>query len=257
MRYTYNKFCEAELLEQEIKSSPITIATTTIYTNGNNTTIEFKTTLSSEEEAVLYSIIQAHYPLGEDLIQHVKIVDMDIDSQGRQVHRVAAGQKGWSYMAHPLEFETSKINSLYEKINNGLDRNTAFLKFYDIYDTEVTTSENEVNIVKTVLTFKPDYDYELISGSIRQITTPNTDIRVWVIGGILELGVPYTKEFAGGINLKFYGQNESLKTDGRAAKYMKKDIEEVLFQANQLQIIVKHEAGFKHKLMAVLEYFRA
>ena len=56
--------------------------------------------------------------------------------------------------------------------------------------------------------------------------------------------------------MAFYGANESIKTDGRAAKYMKKDIVGVPYQANQIQVIVRHNAGIQHKLMLTLEYFR-
>jgi hypothetical protein len=105
--------------------------------------------------------------------------------------------------------------------------------------------------------FKPNYDYELIAGSIQQKASPSTDLRIWVVGGIVELGGAYVKEFAGGVNMAFFGENESLKTDGRAAKYMTKTISGVPYQANQLQVIIKHEAGIQHKLMLMLEYFRA
>lgn len=180
----------------------------------------------------------------------------EVDSEGRQITRTAAGSKGWSYLAHPIEFETSKIGSLYEKLDTGLDRGVSSIKFYDSNDLEVTDILNESTIVRTVITFKPSYDYELIAGNIQQIDSPSTDVRIWVIGGILELGSPYVKEFAGGLNMRFYGANESLKTDGRAAKYMRKDIAGVPYQANQLRVIVRHDAGINHKLLLTLEYFR-
>jgi hypothetical protein len=181
----------------------------------------------------------------------------DIDSQGRQISRIAAGQAGWVYLCHPIEFETSKIDSLYEKLVSGTNRGSSSVKFYDANDAEVTDAQNEANIVKTVLLIKPSYDYELISGDIQQIESPSTDMRVWVNGGIIELGGAYIKEFAGGVNMRFFGAQESLKTDGRAAKYMKKDIVGVPYQANQLQVIIKHNAGVQHKFMLLLEYFRA
>jgi hypothetical protein len=173
----------------------------------------------------------------------------DIDSQGRQILRVAAGQSGWVYTAHPIEFETAKLGSLFEKNYLNSSRGVSSIKFYD--------TNNESTIVKTVVLFKPPYDYELISGNLQQIAAPTSDVRIWVIGGIIELGGAYVKEFAGGINMAFYGANESVKTDGRAAKYMKKDIVGVPYQANQLQVIVTHGAGVQHKLMLTLEYFRA
>ena len=170
---------------------------------------------------------------------------------------MAAGQSGWVYFAHPIEFETAKIGSLYEKVNSGSDRSISSVKFYDVNNAEVTAAENEANIVKTVILFKPSYDYELIAGSLQQASSPASDLRVWVVGGIIELGGAYVKEFAGGINMLYFGANEALKTDGRAAKYMVKDIAGVPYQAIQLQIIVKNNAGYQHKLMMILEYFRA
>ena len=192
-----------------------------------------------------------------EAINYLKGDILDIDAQGRQVLRVAAGQAGWTYLAHPIEFETAKIGSLYEKLVDGTDRGTSSIKFYDVNDVEITDPLDEANIIKTVVLFKPPYDYELLSGDLQQIEAPNFDCRIWVIGGILELGGAYTKEFAGGINMRFYGSNESIKTDGRAAKYMKKDITGVPYQGNQLQIVIKHVAGMKHKLKLVLEYFKA
>lgn len=181
----------------------------------------------------------------------------EVDDEGRQVSRIAAASRGWTYLCHPIEFETSKINSLYEKLVSGTNRGFSSIKFYDANDAEVTDVQNEANIVKTVLLIKPSYDYELISGDIQQIESPSTDMRVWVNGGIIELGGAYVKEFAGGVNMRFFGAQESLKTDGRAAKYMKKNIAGVPYQANQLQVIIKHNAGVQHKFMLLLEYFRA
>lgn len=192
-----------------------------------------------------------------DALAYLKDDILDIDDQGRQISRVAAGQAGWVYLCHPIEFETSKIDSLYEKLMSGSNRGCSSIKFYDANDAEVTDVQNEANIVKTVLLIKPSYDYELISGDIQQIESPSTDMRVWVNGGIIELGGAYIKEFAGGVNMRFFGAQESLKTDGRAAKYMKKDIVGVPYQANQFQITVKHDAGVNHDFMLMLEYFRA
>lgn len=181
----------------------------------------------------------------------------EVDSEGRQIIRTAAGSKGWSYLAHPIEFETSKIGSLYEKDHTNTSRGISSVKFYDADDIEVTEVINESSIVKTVVLVKPPYDYELIAGMLQQIESPLTDVRVWVIGGIIELGGAYVKEFAGGLNMRYYASNESLKTDGRASKYMRKDILGVPYQANQIQLITRHEAGVKHKLKLILEYFRA
>lgn len=179
---------------------------------------------------------------------------VEIDDQGRQIVRAAAGKAGWSYISHPLEFQTAKLGSVFAKKYDNTDRNDLTIKFYDINNAEVISVENESTIVKTTVLFKPNYDYELISGSIRQTIVAPSDLRVWVIGGIIELG--YVKEFVGGLNLVYVGQDEEIKTDGRAAKYMTKTVPGVPYQANQIQIIVRHEPGVQHKIMLVLEYFR-
>jgi hypothetical protein len=181
----------------------------------------------------------------------------DIDAQGRQIIRTASGQSGWTYFAHPIEFQTAKFGSLYGKNYSNSDRNDITIKFYDVNNAEVTDSQYEADVVKTVVLFKPNYDYEMISGYIRQVEKPSTDVRVWVVGGLIELGGAYVKEFAGGLNLSYIGADEELRTDGRAAKYMTKTIAGVPYQANQLQMIIRHNAGVQHKIMLVLEYFRA
>lgn len=181
----------------------------------------------------------------------------ELDEQGRQIVRTAAGRAGWTYLARSIELETSKIGSLFSQDYTGNNLTDVSLKFYNSNNQEVTTPNDEMSIVKTVLTVKPNYDYELISGNLRQQTSPNSDVRIWTIGGILELGGPYVKEFTQCINMKFIGADEQVTTDGRASKYMKKDIVGVPYQGNQLQVIIRHTAGVYHKIMLILEYFRA
>lgn len=186
-----------------------------------------------------------------------EIVITEIDTDGRQIIRAAAGKPGWTYLAHPIEFQTAKFDSVYEKNQLGTSRGISSLRFYDTNNDEVLLEENETTITKTVVLFKPGYDFELVSGQLQQINSPTSNLRVWVIGGIIELGGVYVKEFCGGVNMKFLSGNEALKTDGRAAKFMKKDIVGVPYQANQIQVIINHDAGYQHDLMIMLEYFRA
>ena len=260
MMYQYNKFCHLSQLNEEINNSSIITQLDYVQTDGSFTNVYFLAPLDESEELLLNSLIENHIPVYPEIIQPtqpVEILNTEIDDQGRQITRVAAGQKGWTYLAHPIEFETAKFNSLYEKLSNGNDRGASSLKFYDINNNEVTDSINENLIVKTVILIKPDYDYELIAGSLQQIESPSSNVRIWVLGGIPELGSAYMKEFSGGLNMMYYSSNESVKTDGRAAKYMRKVIPGLPYQGNQIQVIVTHDAGYNHKLMLTLEYFRA
>lgn len=183
---------------------------------------------------------------------------LEIDSEGRQVHRVAAASKGWVYLADAIELETSKLNSLIYQNYDATSPSFVTLKFFNNSNVELTTQEDIDNYcTKTEIIFKPDFDYEVISGSVHHIEPPTSDVKIWVIGGIIELGAAYVKQMVKGINLKFFSSSESVKTDGRASKFMKKTIDGVSYQGNQLKFIFKHDAGFKHKIMILLEYFRA
>ncbi len=213
----------------------------------------FETTIAKDGEADQIDF-EANY---KSSANKAVTIPADIDDQGRQIYRNATARSGWSYLAHPFEIQTSKLNSLINKNHQNIDRNNATVKFYDANNTEITNEANEIYIVKTVMTFKPSYDYELVAGSVRQIETPLSDINLWVIGGVLELGELYTREFVGGINLKFIGADEELKTDGRTAKYMRKTIDGCPYNANQIQLIIRHSPGTQHKILFLLEYYKA
>ena len=63
--------------------------------------------------------------------------NVEVDSEGRQISRQAYGKKGWTYLAHPIEFTTSKENGTYAKDFNNNDRNDFYCKFYDSNNNEI------------------------------------------------------------------------------------------------------------------------
>lgn len=194
-----------------------------------------------------------------------KTKGLEIDDQGRQIIRSAAGKKGWVYLSHPIEIETSKIGGAYSTDYTGTLRTDFELKLYDANNVEITDQTTaDLSCVKTVVTFKPSYDFEILSGSIYQATTPASDVRLWVIGGVFAVATntPVSvKEFVTGFNMKFIGDGDHIETDGRASKYMAKDMSAYglplpTYQGNCFQYIVRHDTGIKHKLMVIMEYFR-
>jgi hypothetical protein len=191
------------------------------------------------------------------------------DESNRILVRNVAAKKGWTYLAHPIECTTSKLDGCYASDWSGTARGNISMKFYNSSDVELvaeTQAELDANCVKTVITFNPDYDYEIVSGNIHQHTTPTSNIRVWVVGGTIDNnGLPWeyptgtfnVGEFVGGINLKYIGDQDQIETDGRASKYMKKTITGVPYNANQMQVIIRHPVGEQSDIMLVLEYFKA
>jgi hypothetical protein len=257
MIYNFNKFCNASQLETEINSSAITIAVDSVSTSETTTIVSMKANLSESEQATLSSIVNTHEPVEAVFTQEVKLLDTEVDSEGRQIIRAAAGKKGWSYHALGVEFATSTQNSLHCKDVNDNNIQTITVKYYNSNNNELTIqSEIDTECVKTVLIIAPQYDYEVISGNIRQLSTPSTNIRMWVQAGILELGGAYVKTFVDNLNLK-YMANMPIETDGRASKYMTKTIPGVPYQGNQFRFTFKHDVGVKHDLLVTIETFRA
>ena len=197
-----------------------------------------------------------------------QINDLEIDDEGRQINRNAYGKKGWTYLAHPIEFTTSEKDSVFSEDFKGDDRADYALRFYDDAGVELTDQTAiDAYCVETRLTIRPAYDYEVISGTVDIHSAITENIRMWVVGGVMDqydmpwqypaAGIYQVKEFAGGINFKYIGADQKMETDGRAAKFMAKNKTGVPFQTNQFQFIMKHLVGCKKDFMVVLEYFRA
>lgn len=251
---------DANKMKYDYEKSDIPVALDYINLKGDVLDIYTKADLSESQESDLDDIVEAHdgIPLLEP--------EIEIDNEGRQVSRIAAGKKGWTYIAHPIEIETSVIDGCFSSEYTGTARTDFEMELYKADGTLITTQGvADTDCVKTVLTFKPLYDYEIISGNIFQSLTTTEDVRIWAIGGAFAVGsnTPVSvKEFASGINMKFIGNDDHIETDGRASKIMTKDITAYglafpTYQGNCFQFIITHPAGYKHNIMAVLEYFRA
>ena len=182
---------------------------------------------------------------------NVKLSDID----SALIVRNKVAKKGWSYLAMPIELETSKLASVYCSDETGTDRGVASIKFFNGAGTELvagTQAELDTDCVKTEVTFDPAMDYELMGGSIRHLTKPTSNVRVWVIGGAIGVS---TKEFIGGTNLAYLESSSTVESDGRASKYMTAATGP--YDTNDLKLIIRHDAGFNHKIMFTIEYYRA
>jgi hypothetical protein len=197
--------------------------------------------------------------------------NIEINDEGRQVERLDFGKKGWTYLAHPIEFTTAKKDSVFCEDYTGTDRGDCVIKFYDDQGAEITSgvqADLDADCVETRVTLSPGYDYEVISGTVDIHTAITEDVRMYVLGGIIDTtdykpweypassGVFHVKEFAGGVNFKYISVDQKMETDGRASKFMCKD-KGLSYDANQFQFIMKHPAGSKNDFMIIMEYFRA
>lgn len=229
----------------------------TKYTN-NTLKIDCSTLGQTQIDAI--ELVIATY-FDNQVGEQPTISSVEIDTDGRQIIRNATTKKGWRYIAHPFELETSTLDGCYEKDWTESSRGTCTLEFFDDSDTKLiagTQTELDSDCVKTVLTFFPDFDYDIIGGNVHQYIKPSDDVRLWVIAGAVDLSyLPGTvKEFVGGVNLKFITPENKIETDGRASARLNKTTEGVPVNTNKMQYIIRHPAGYQHQLMIVLEYFR-
>ena len=137
----------------------------------------------------------------------------------------------------------------------------ANIKVYDSNGLEcLTQNDADINGVKSVIQWKPDFDFEVISGNVRQAHKETVDtyihVRAMVPTGLPApndfLSVPFTN---GGINMKYIGADELLKTDGRSSKYMPGA------SGAYFEIIANYNAGTlsgnSHEMSVIFEIYKA
>jgi hypothetical protein len=178
------------------------------------------------------------------------------DTDGVHLSRTKITQSGWHFQLHGTEFITSKLNSAFNEDKDGNDLGFTTLKFYDSGDTELTAgtqAELDANCVKTVFTWEPTQDIDVIGGLLEQPTPADEDIRMWIIaipnltpaqGG----SVPFTQ---GGINLRYISGNIDL--DGKTAKSLPYD---AVYHTNKFEITIKHSTGKQWPLHMLFKIFR-
>lgn len=163
---------------------------------------------------------------------------------------------GWHNQVHAVEFETSKLSSLYNKDESGTDLGFATIKYYNSSDVELTAgtqSELDSNCVKTVVDWEPDHDFEIVGGALEQVSAPASDVRLYVVAvpdlTVAQGGsVPFVQ---GGLNLRHL--SKELDIDGKAPKLMAYD---ATYHTNKFRIIAKHNTGFNCPILVLFKIFR-
>ncbi len=189
----------------------------------------------------------------------ISIAQIDVD--GAEIVRVKAAKKGWTYGAISTEFTTSVVGgNLYCKLSDGkTNRGWGIISTYDIDNNIVTTpdpGDNSINntIVKTVLDFEPNVDYEIIGGELRTAQTITGDLRLWIIAAPdVPASVGGSKEMAGGINLKYLTPGNVYSVDGRVTKLLSYN---ATFHTSKIRLILLHPPGLQEQLSIVFEIYR-
>lgn len=257
--YIFDKLCNTDRLQMEIlANSSIGTALSHIETSSEpeKTAVWFKARLTPEEFIWLTNIINKHVKPLPDVI-NIDIQEKDTD--GAQIVRPKAAKKGWSFWAVPVEITTSTLlGSLVCSLSDGTPIPWVNCKIYKPDDSEILTAGlaniNLLACTKTVIDFEPTFDYELIGGALRITSNPGQDVRLWIVGAP-DIPAAYggSKEFASGINLKFFAPNNSFDIDGRVTKYITYD---PVTHSGKIRIILRHPAGTAVNMQLVFHLYR-
>ena len=177
------------------------------------------------------------------------------DTDGVHLSRTKITKSGWHYQIHGTEFTSAKLNSVYNKDEDGNDLGFTTIKYYNVNDVELvagTQAELDTDCVKTVFTWEPDQDIDVIGGVLEQPTPTTNDVRLWVTA-IPDLpvpngSVPFT---TGGINLKYISGN--IDIDGKTAKTLPYN---ATYHTNKFRITVRHDAGDKYPVHMLFKIYR-
>jgi hypothetical protein len=269
MQYTYEKSVKLDLLKREIENSSITIALDYINQNGLDIEIVFKASLSQSEITTLNQLVQDHNSnasFSSDPLT-VTISEKDPDTGGIRLTPKFAPD-GWHQQYFETEFETSKPNSIHEKDWHNVNIGFSSLKFYDDEDNELVQGQLsdqdyqallDTDCVRTDLLWMPDHDYAIKSGFIAQRVVPEPNVYIWALGVDLaeQYGGPQAVFAEGGLNLCYVDARTRAGLDGVSPTIMYYEHPQLGAGqgTNRIRFVVRHPAGFKHKLQAVMEIF--
>lgn len=180
------------------------------------------------------------------------------DSDGAMIVRNKAAMRGWTFCSLPFEFETARLSdTLYSKDSAGNSRSFITLKAYDSDNNEVTTpgiaGANYASICKTVIDFEPPYDYEVIGGDLRTLSTISSDLRLWLIAAPDIAAPTGSKEMGGGINLRYLAPGNVWSVDGRVTKYATYN---AVYHTGKIRLILKYPAGTNESLQVIVQLYK-
>jgi hypothetical protein len=250
--YFFEKTCNAQKLDGEIRDSDITVALSHIEGTETSVTIFFKAALSEADESILIQIIDEHenIPL-PDGPQEVKVVydPAQRDSDGAVLSRIKMSRPKREFQIFCFELKTASLEPFCKK-NDGSDIPFVSVKLLDASGEETL---DPLDAVSTVVSWQTDYSFEIIGAKLFQAENPSQDVRLWVIAAP---DIPHefggsVDHVQGGMNLRMIGKSYEL--DGRTTRAV--DIIEGI-PTNKFNFQFSHPAGFEHSCMITMEIFK-
>lgn len=249
---------------KNVSGSTQSILGTSTANNAFYQVVASKLAAASEDSDIISKVSSGDYQMSEDGVNVIDDTAQGLnflygvaspkDSDGAQMTRVKMFKSGVAVRFHFFQITTAKYSGgfKHDKSDNSTDFGYITYKIYDSGGTEITSSANEGNAVKTVVDFEPpSINYEIVGGKFYQAAAPGSNVYVHVVG------VPDVTEANGGsipfcsnANLKLMPAGVAFETDGRVPKTMTYDATN---HTSKLRIIFYHNAGVQHECQGELE----
>lgn len=139
-----------------------------------------------------------------------------------------------------VEITTSKYSGGYRWKNYLSENNSGITyKLLDSNGDEITSSQNEVNAVKTMVYLEPPFNYMISEGGVYQRSMPSTNIYCSAV--LLPRVQGYTREVLSGINL--YLLDRPFTFDPEVSSYLEYNSQ---VHTNEILLVNEHNPGVQH-----------
>jgi hypothetical protein len=186
-------------------------------------------------------------------INYLKNIDSSPkDSDGATILRQKAAKAGWKAQFHAIRIKTATTNGVHNKDKNGNDLGFCT---YTMFNSENQVTTDPTQCTKTVVTWEPTHDMEIVGGRLLQKQAATDDVWIYVtaaahiptnMGGSIAF-------LEGGVNLQDVADGGEVDFDGRAAKYIAYD---ATYHSGKFEILFKHPVNFQHTSTLVFELFK-
>lgn len=230
-------------IAKQIGITSIVTAIDSVSISGSSVVVNFKADLSDADIATLNTV------MGSYVYQQPN--SPQTDSDGAYLSREKAAPSGYTFQLHCFEVATANNTDGIKNFDSHLvSLNQVTATFFDSSGA-VTTDMTQA--VKSQFDFEPTYDYYIIGGHMRVVAPPEGDVRMCVIC-VPDVPAPVgSKVMIDNINLKFLTGDNSINTDGRAAKYLAYN---ATYHTNKMRFIFNHGAGVSLAVAIGLEFFK-
>lgn len=182
-----------------------------------------------------------------------KKLDPPKDSDGSPLQRGKITTSGWKAQFHAMRISTATTNGIRNKKKDGSDLGFCTYKMYAVGGAETFTP---ILAIRTVITWEPNHDMEIVGGTLFQAIPATTNIWMYVTAAA-HIPAAYGGSIAfleGGMNLADVGTGGTVDFDGKSPKWIAYDS---VNHSGRFEIELQHDVGVQHSFTLSFKFYRS